>query len=128
MKLTVFNSESMPQGTIGDRSRIPKISIGKSGSFLINFSGADRLELKHGDKISFAQDDDGNWYVFKDPAGFTVRLHSDKKSLTFNHGEMARTIKETLDLKRDQSAQFFIAGQPEVHSKVKYWGLIIKLS
>jgi hypothetical protein len=122
MKLTVFNSDSMPQGSFGNRSGQPRISI------TLNYAAAERLELTHGEKISFAQDDDANWYVFKDSTGFTVRLHSDKKSLMFSHGQMGRTIKESLDLKLDESARFFIAGQPEVHSKVKYWGLIIKVS
>lgn len=128
MKMTVFNAETMPQGTFGERSGQPKVSIGKTGAFTINHSGTERLDVKHGDKISLSQDDDGNWYIFKDPTGFTVRLHSDKKSLMFSHGQMARTIKESLELKPEDTVRFFIAGQPEVHSKVKYWGLIIKVS
>jgi len=128
MKLTVFNSDSMPQRSFGNRSGQPRISIGKTGAITLNYAAAERLELTHGEKISFAQDDDANWYVFKDSTGFTVRLHSDKKSLMFSHGQMGRTIKESLDLKLDESARFIIAGQPEVHSKVKYWGLIIKVS
>ena len=128
MKMTVFNAETMPQGTFGERSGSPKVSIGKTGAFTLNYAARERVEIENGEKISFAQDDDGNWYMFKDPTGFTVRLHSDKKSLMFSHGQMARTIKESLELKPEDTVRFFIAGQPEVHSKVKYWGLIIKVS
>jgi hypothetical protein len=128
MNLTVFNSDSMPQHQVGYRSGLPKIFIGARGNFLINHSGSESLEIGHDDKISFAQDEDGNWYVFKDQTGFTVRRHSDKKSMMFNHGQMAKTIKESFDVKPDEVIRFIIAGQPEIHSKVKYWGLIVKVS
>jgi hypothetical protein len=128
MKLTVFNAENMPQGAFGERSSLPKIILSKVGSFTLNKSCADLLEMSAGDSLSFAQDDDGNWYIYKDDAGFKCRLHSDKKCLTFSHSQMNRTIKESMEVAYESSLHFIIAGQPNVHDGVKYWGLIVRAS
>jgi hypothetical protein len=126
MKLTVFNAETMPQGAFGERSTLPKIVLGKVGSITINKGCADLVGIKSGDAVSFAQDDDGNWYIYLDPTGFKARQHSDQRSLTFSHSQMAKAIKDSFALKGDESLHFLVAGQPTVHGKVKYWGLIIK--
>lgn len=129
MKLTVFNAETMPKRQ-GYASAGPRISLGKGGTLTMNNLAAELMGIEAGDAISFAQDeeDPANWYVFKDPKGFACRAHSDQKSFTFNHSFMVKSIKESLGLEEDKPARFMIAGQPNVHNKVKYWGLIIKTS
>jgi len=113
MKLTVFNNESFPKGSFGRSGASPAISMGKAGNICINSGAAERLGLQHEDKISFAQDeeDPANWYVFKDDNGYPCRLHSDKKSLVFSHGQMVRSIKESLGLDTlNRSAEMMSSG------------------
>ena len=128
MKLTVFNAETMPRVYAVERNSQPRIAIGAKGMFTITKAAADLIGLAEGDLISFAQDDDGNWYIYKDDSGFKLRLHSDKKSLYITHKHMGNSIKESFSLKPEDLLRFLIAGQPTVHGKVKYWGLIIKQS
>lgn len=128
MKLTVFNQETMPKGLAGIRSGGPRITFGTKGAININEAAAELMDFKAENCISFAQDeeDPANWYVFLDKDGYELRQLSDKKSLGFSHNQMCRAIKESLGLDTDKPARFLIAGQPNVHNKVKYWGLIIK--
>jgi hypothetical protein len=124
MKLSVFNNENFPKSSY--RSGGPKIGFAAKGQLSINYFAAELIGIKHGDKVSLAQDesDPENWYIFKDKDGFEVRLHSDKKTLITNHSKLCDSLKESLGLDASTSQRFTVGGQPTILDKVKYWGLI----
>jgi hypothetical protein len=126
MKLTVFNAENTPQWSTGTKT--PGISFGKAGGIAINQTAAELMGLKPEDTISFGQDeeDPANWFVWKDPKGYRLRLHSDQKTLAMNHSVMCNNIRQCFELDHNCSHRFIIAGKPTVIDKVKYYGLILR--
>jgi len=125
MNLTVFSSETLPLLPGGNRASRPKISFSKGGLISLNYSASLQLGLKSGDKLSLAQDEDGQWFIFNDPTGFIIRTHSDRKAHCFNHVSLKNLFYESAGLDQTTSARFLIAGQPTVFGKVKYWGILV---
>lgn len=126
MKLTVFNEENFPKQQ-GNHRGTPAVRFGKMCAISLNGSATEIMELKEGDRLSMAQDEDdpANWFLFKDVNGFEVRLHTDKKTMQFNHRKLSDAIKECFGLDKDGSHRFLIGGQPTIMGKVKYFGLLI---
>jgi hypothetical protein len=125
MKLTVFSSETLPKNSGGNRSTGPKLSMLKSGLITLNYALQDLMGIKEGDKISLAQDDDAQWFIYKDKEGFDLRWHTDKKSMCFNHNNLKHLFYESIGRDQTVSSRFLIAGQPTVFDKVKYWGILV---
>lgn len=134
MKLKYFSEQTFPK-QMGGGSKTPSISLGKGGIIQLNKRAAELLELKEGDKITIAQDEDDEacWYVFKDPNhGFALRGSYDSQkqagALLLNHKKLQTHICESLELNPDETRSFIIAGQPTTMKgdKTKYWGLLVK--
>jgi hypothetical protein len=128
MKLNHFNNETLPK-QMGRGKKLPKASFGKSGTISFNGAAVELMDFKQGEKISIAQDeeDDGNWYFFKDPKGFELRQGYDKKGSLFNHAVMVKTFIESFSLPADITHAFLIAGEPTTvkGDKTKYWGVLV---
>ena len=125
MKLTVFSAETLPVYTGGHRSTIAKISFSKSGLIALNKKAVELMDLNAGQNISLAQDDDAQWYVYKDKSGFPLRLHPKNGTLMFNHIGLKNMFCESLGVDPKIANKFLVAGQPTVFDKVKYWGILI---
>lgn len=125
MKLTVFDSESLPQNASGDRSGYPRLSIGKYHAFVMNPKAVTKLGLVSGDKISFGQDQDGNWFVWKDPKGYTVGKHSDGRCMMFSHKGMSIEIKTSFGCAETDILALYLSEDPTIHAKSMYFGLSI---
>ena len=131
MKLKLFNQQTTPK-IIGAGNTTPKVSVTKNGVFNLNGAACQLMELKAGDKITLAQDEDekDNWYFFKDAVnGFQIRSAYDKnmKGCMFNHKLLSSSFIKTIGLKESLTHQFLIAGQPTIikNDKTKYWGILI---
>ncbi|MBU7576487.1 MAG: hypothetical protein KAF40_00350 [Flavihumibacter sp.] len=128
MKLIYFSSQTLPKQGGGNKK--PTISFGKKGMISINSESAKLVGLKHGDKITIAQDESEpeNWYLFKDTHhGFELRNLSDEKSLGFNHIALVSTFREAMDLDSNKSHKFPLAIEPTVMKgdKTQYFGIIL---
>ncbi len=130
MKLITFNAESLPK-TIGAGNKTARVSFGKAGTIHFNGPATTRMELKPGDKITLAQDEEHpeNWYFFLDPQGYELRGSSDKKGCLFNHAVLCDTLRDAVGLKKNTTNGFLIAGEPTIvkgdKNKTKYWGILI---
>lgn len=111
MELTIFNARTTK--TIPTRS--PKINIAKTGLFTLTKAASLLLNIKEGDRLSIAKDADANWYIYKDPEGFTARMEEGKTM--FNSAGVMREIGQT--------GSFLIGGTPTKVGKVEYWGILI---
>jgi len=128
MKLKILNEETCPK-MLG-RTGIARIGFGKSGIVNLNFQAGELMELKTGDKLSLAQDEDepDNWYLFKDNLkGFVVRAGYDKKGFLFNHMTMIDEFRTHFKLDKTITHNFLLAGQPTLirGDKTKYWGILV---
>lgn len=128
MNLTIFNKETMPQGTFGTGwAKSPAITIGQKGLLKINYAAGELLDVKEGDRVSIAQDEENpaDWYITKDPNGYELRLGSDKKSYLFNNIALSKTIYECFELSAEtKSVRWLIAGQPTKVGKQTYFGIL----
>lgn len=129
MKLAHFNAETLPRQIGGGTPKQPRVSFNKAGTIMFNGAASSLLELKPGDKITLAQDeeDTANWYFFKHEKGFKLRDGYDKKGCLFNHSVMVKKVISSFKLKEDQTYSFLIAGQPTMikGDKTKYWGILV---
>ncbi len=107
-----------------------KASVGfnKAGTINLNEKACERLELKTGDKIAIAQDEESpeNWYIFKHEEGFDVRATSDKKGFVFNHSSLCKEIFKFFELSTDKSHRFLLAEEETKNEDdtTIYWGLL----
>lgn len=127
MKLTVFDSTTLPQGTFGTRSGAPSVTFQNKGAIRLNAAAADLIGVKAGDKIAIAQDEENpaDWYVFAHPEGYELRLFSDKKSLGFNNTPLKNTFYECFSIDAEtKGVRLLLAGQPTKVGKDTYWGLL----
>lgn len=125
MKLTIFSAKTLPKSSGGNRGATPKISMTKGGLISLNKSAQDLTGITINDKISLAQDDDAQWFIFKDKEGFELRLNTDKRSVVFNHRGLKDMFCESVAKDSNVSNRFWVAGQPTVFDKVKYWGILV---
>lgn len=128
MKLIYFSSQTLPKQGGGNKK--PTITFGKKGMIAINAEAAKTIGLKHGDKITIAQDESTpeNWYVFKDNFhGFEIRTLSDKKSFGFNHTLLVTSFRDAMELSSEKSYKLPVATEPTVMKgdKTQYFGIIL---
>lgn len=132
MKLKYFSEQTFPKMGGGTRSTTPKVNFSKAGVIEFNKPAVELLELKPGDKVTIAQDEEdaANWYVFKDKNGFEIRSKEFEKhgKLAFNHRALTIEISKACDVNPDESQNFLVAGKPTTINgdKTKYWGLLLK--
>lgn len=128
MKLIYFSSQTLPKQGGGNKK--PTISFGKKGMISINAETSKLVGLKHGDRITIAQDESApeNWYLFKNNSyGFELRKLSDDKSLGFNHISLVSTFREAMELDDSKSHRFRMAEEPTVMKgdKTQYFGILV---
>jgi hypothetical protein len=123
MKLKVFDISTAPQYDMP--KRLPTIFFSHDNVITISSVAAAKMEIKGGDRISFAQDqaDPQEWYVFKSENGFKCNRCSDKPTLTFSHAGICRRLRGFFSID-SRSFRFILAGQPTVIDGVTYFGLI----
>ena len=125
MKLKVYNTNNLPKQERG----APYIHANsKTGLMRITTQAAERMGLKSGDKLAFAQDEDEptDWYAFKSPEGFEVREGSEKKpgyGLLFNNTSIVRLIFESVAYE-GTSGRMMIGAEPVKSGKVDHWPVI----
>ncbi len=126
MKLKIFTKEN----TGHVRSSKPGINLNTAGSFTLNKSAAEIMQLKVGDAVAIAQDEDDedNWYVFKckSDEGFIVRPCNGKNidgGLSFNSSFIMRKILKAAGINHHTS--MLISIEPNVDGKIKYYPIII---
>lgn len=130
MKLIYLSQQTCPK-IMGGGNKLPRVAFNKSGTINFNGSACALMEIKPGDKVTLAQDEDDpyNWYFFKDTNhGFPVRAGYDKKGCLFNHSTMVKQMMSAINYDTEVTHNFIIAGVPTVMKgdKVKYWGIIVK--
>lgn len=130
MKLMYFSNQTLPKNEGGGRITGPRVSFGKKGMIYFNRAASSLLDLKEGNKITLAQDqeDPAGWYFFKDAQhGFELKLHSDKKGYWFSHQALRKELLSSFDKPQDINHNFPISAEPTVMKgdKVKYWKLLI---
>lgn len=134
MKLKYFSEQTLPRVMGGGNSRTPKASFAKHGVVTLNKDACQLMEVKAGDKITVAQDEEDpeNFYFFKDPEhGFLLRTDG-KTSCLFSHKAMIELIRDAKDLPTDKNIKALIAGKPTTikgdKAGTKYWGILIRPS
>lgn len=126
MQFDKFNAENLPQGTRGGQSiEISKVLFSAQGVIKINEAAAKKMELKAGCCIGLCQDiaKPEDWYIYKDPKGFPLRMTTGDKSLYLNHSSLVRKYWETMELKAEKT-RFLVAGEPTEEKEVKFWCLL----
>ena len=130
MKLKFFSEQTKPQDGSRERSSVPKIYITKRGVINFNKSSSQLMEIKPGNKITLAQDEEhpNEWYFFKDDLhGFFLKLGYNKQGCIFSHSSLVRELLESVGKPLDKNYSFLIAGQPTMmkNDKTKYWCILI---
>ncbi len=130
MKLTYFSEQTFPK-QMGSK-KTAKVAFGKGGTIHFNQPACELIDIKAGDKVTVAQDEDEpeNWYVFKDTEhGFEVRAGYDGKGCLFNHAKLVIAFLEAIDKPVDKTIGFLIAGKPTTmkgdKTATKYWGILV---
>lgn len=126
MKLTVFDSESMPR-QLGRNQSQPSITFGKGGNICFNKAAVDLIELEPGSQVSFAQDKDDPacWYLFIDPKkGFPMRSKDKNGCMMFNHQAFRLSLLNCFGLDTSETHRFMIAGVPTKINDILYFGIL----
>ena len=121
MKLTTFDAENMVSQRKGDAM----ISVSRKGASSVSKAAALRMSWGGGDLISFHQDDETpeDWYISLSKSGFILRDDKGGGGLAFNNTAMANAFLDALGVEEDRAA-FFIASEPIIENKVKYWAVM----
>lgn len=131
MKLKYFSEQTLPRAMGGGKSTLPKINFHHKGMITINLIAAGLLEVRAGDKITIAQDEQEpeNFYLFKDEQhGFEMKSQKNGQYLGLFHRGLVDLIREAKELPEGQSIKALIAGQSTTlkGDKTKYWGILIR--
>ncbi len=127
MKLQIFNAEN----SLHIRKKETKAMVGisfKTGLITLNPPAVNALNLKKGDLIAMAYDEDSNdWLLFKDAKGFDLRFANGKKdttSLVFNCSKIANSIMEQLENPSIRSGKMQLAIEPVQVDGINYYTVI----
>ena len=124
MKLKEFNAEN----TLTVRTDKPTVHINtKTGLFNFSRSACVLLNIKHGDRVTFHQDEEEptDWYVEKvlTETGFPLRANNNtSKGLLFSNTSMARAIVHSV--KEVTSGKIAIVAEPTKVEKRKLYALL----
>lgn len=122
MALIKYNQNNIDTTRKGEVS----IRINRKAAISISKAAAELTGFQPGDSIGLLQDDEtADWYLIKDPDGFTLRDTGKTGSLSFNSTALANMILESAELP-ENSYKFKIAREPiatEEHGPA--WCIII---
>jgi hypothetical protein len=110
MNLTFFNNESLPKVSIGN-SGFPKISVYKAGIITLNKAVVGLMDISSNSKISFCQNDDGDWFVFVDDTnGYPLSKKQFARDATAQicHNELTKSFFESYLEEDDERKSFRI--------------------
>lgn len=121
MKLIIYNIENARSGNNGERTfRINK----ETGLITLSREAARQYNLKEGDRIMFANDEENkkSWFFCKttDEAGFLLK--NNKGVFQFRNTFVADMLLSSLKI--GKSAVFFIEKEPENMGGTDYYQLI----
>lgn len=88
------------------------IRINRKSAIAISKDAVVMMELSAGDTVGFFQDDEEpyDWYIAKDPEGFTLRDNGKSSGLSFNSTALAKMLLDSAELE-DRSYKFKIANE-----------------
>jgi len=127
MKLKVFDTTTV----ISPRNqKNPALTIHRKGSIRFNRSAVDKLKLQEGEQIAFVQDeeDPSNWYLTRSDKGWKVRKLVSNEMI-IQSSLLVATLLPFLQIESDaKSKSVLFAGQPVMHEKKEYYGILLPLT
>ncbi len=113
-------------------SGVPTIRVSRADGFTLNVDAIQLTRIKPGDTVSLFRQITGEmhkqseWYLVKDPCGYTVRGRKNKNYYTFAPKQTANIILETYEIERP-SYSFKLAAKPTtLEDGTEGWCLLLQ--
>jgi hypothetical protein len=124
MKLIKFDKTNCAATT---RKGENAITVRRCGTISLNIGCLRLTKLKAGDSIAILQDEQNpeDWYIAKDPDGFTLRNGSKaSKCLIANNSSFVNKMLDALGIHTESGVRFQLAPQPTKEGNMILHGII----
>lgn len=132
MEFDRYNSDNC-KPKYGSKTPAPaRVSIGKTGIFMIGKKANEKFGLVAGDNVEIVKDkaDDKNWFLVptgKKGSGFEIKSVKSKSALGmvyFSNSVLAETMRAAL-IDGKKESLIFLIGKPEKIKADTYWPLLL---